>query len=131
MNDLVKNAADPRQVRNAGRKERDRRSQEIADLQAVLRLPEARRVLWRLLEWSEYLRNPTHARGDMTHQNIGRADAGRFLLSEIVEADEDKLYLMMQEARARKRYDAREAEAIRTPSAFETTEADSEKATRE
>jgi len=114
---MVKNAADPKQVRHAGRKERDARGRELDDLRVVLSTVEGRRLMWRLLSWSGYLQNPTHQRGDMTHQNIGRADCGRFLLSEIVELDE-KIYLqMMQEARAFARSEQVEAEAARTASA--------------
>lgn len=117
MTDLVKNAADPKQVKNAGRKERDRRGRELADLRQVLTTIEGRRTLWRIMAWTNYLENPTHARGDMTHQNIGRADAGRFILSEIMESNDDAFFLMMQEARARERSDKVEAEALHTRSA--------------
>lgn len=115
--DLVKNAADPKQVKNASRKERDRRGRDLNDLRSLLKLPEGRRTLWRLMAWTQYLENPTHARGDMTHQNIGRADVGRFILSEIMEADDNAFFTMMQEARARERSDKVEAEALRTQSA--------------
>lgn len=116
MIDLVKNAADPKQVKNASRKERDRRGRDLADLRAVLAIAEGRRTIWRIMAWTQYLENPTHARGDMTHQNIGRADVGRFILSEIMEADEHAFITMMQEARLRERSDKVEAEALRTAS---------------
>lgn len=117
MNDLVRNAADPKQVKHAGRKEKDKRARELHDLKLLLTMPEGRRTIWRLMEQTGYMENPTHARGDMTHQNIGRADMGRFILSEIVEADENAFFTMMQEARARKRSDQVEADAVRTASA--------------
>lgn len=116
---MVKNAADQKQVSHAGRKERDARKRELDDLRAVLNAPEGRRFIWRLMCWSGFLQNPSHQRGDMTHQNIGRGDAGRFLLSEIVEADEDKYPLMMKEARIAKLGDSAEAEAVRTASALD------------
>lgn len=118
---MVKNAADPKQVRHAGRKEKDARQRELDDLRAVLNMQEGRRVIWRLMGWSGFLQNPSHQRGDMTHQNIGRGDVGRFLLSEIVEADEDKYPLMMKEARIAKQSDAVEAEAVRTASALDNS----------
>jgi len=118
---MVANAADPQQVKHAGRKEKDRRERELDDLRAVMALPEGRRLLWRLMGWSGYLQNPTHQRGDMTHQNIGRADAGRFILAEIMDADESKFLVMQQEAWQASRREQVEAEAVRTKSASSTS----------
>jgi hypothetical protein len=117
MIDLVRNAADPKQVRNATRKEKDLRTRELDDMRAVLRTVEGRRFVWRLMGWSGFLQNPSHQRGDMTHQNIGRGDAGRFLLSEILEADENAYMAMQTEARRESRSIMAEAEAIRTRTA--------------
>lgn len=117
MIDLVRNAADPKQVRNATRKEKDLRTRELDDMRAVLRTVEGRRFIWRLMGWSGFLQNPSHQRGDMTHQNIGRGDAGRFLLSEILEADENAYMAMQSEARRESRSIMAEAEAIRTRTA--------------
>lgn len=117
MIDLVRNAADPKQVRNASRKEKDIRTREMDDMRHVLSSPEGRRFVWRLMGWSGFLQNPSHQRGDMTHQNIGRGDAGRFLLSEMLEADENAYLTMQQEARHEQRSRLVEAEAIRTRSA--------------
>lgn len=117
MIDLVRNAADPKQVRNATRKEKDLRTRELDDMRAVLRTVEGRRFIWRLMGWSGFLQNPSHQRGDMTHQNIGRGDAGRFLLSEILEADENAYMTMQTEARRESRSIMAEAEAIRTRTA--------------
>ncbi len=117
MIDLVRNAADPNQVRNATRKEKDLRTRELDDMRAVLRTVEGRRFVWRLMGWSGFLQNPSHQRGDMTHQNIGRGDAGRFLLSEILEADENAYMAMQTEARRESRSIMAEAEAIRTRTA--------------
>ncbi len=117
---LVGNAADSKQVRNAGRKERDRRGQELSDLSAVLATPAGRRVLWRLLGECRVFETPTHTRGDMTHQNIGRGDVGRFLIAEINEASDDAWLTMQQEARAVTKREHVEAEATRTTSASQT-----------
>lgn len=114
---MVANAADRKQVEHAGRKERRVRQRELDDLRALLKFEEGRRFLWRLLGWSGYLENPTHTRGDQTHQNIGRGDCGRFLLSEIMQADESKFLQMQQEAWRDARNQQVEAEAIRTKSA--------------
>lgn len=117
---MVRNAADAKQVKHAARKERDRRERELADVRAVLSLAEGRRFLWRLMAWSGMHENPSHARGDMTHQNIGRADCGRFLLGEIMEADERRYLVMQQEAWEARRRENVEAEAVRTRPATAT-----------
>ncbi len=117
---MVANAADKGQVKHAGRKEKTGRTRELADLAVVLNSVEGRRFVWRLMGWSGMYENPSSARGDVTHQNIGKADAGRFLLSEIMQCDEKKFLLMQQEAWAIKRSDEVEAEAHRTPSASQS-----------
>jgi hypothetical protein len=120
MTDLVRNAADPRQVKHAGRKERDARKRDLADLRELMGSAVFRRFAWRLMGFCGYGENPTHARGDMTHQNIGRADVARWLVSEIGEAGGIDAWLLMQrEAWVAKRSDEVEAEAVRTPSALE------------
>lgn len=109
---FVKNAADPNQVKHASRKERDRRVRDLKDLRAVLASPEGRRVLWRVLCYCEVFVDPTHQRGDMTHQNIGKGNVGRFMISEINEADEQSYFTMMQEARVERERDAIESKSV-------------------
>jgi hypothetical protein len=109
---LVMNAADRGQVKHAARKEKDRRARDLKDLRAILASPEGRRVLWRVLCYCEVFADPSHARGDMTHQNIGKGNVGRFMISEINEADEQSYFLMMQEARVEKDRDAIESKSV-------------------
>jgi len=121
MNDraMVANAADSKQVKNAGRKEKDRRQRELDDLRAVLDMPQGRRLLWRLIALSGYSENPSHPRGDVTNQNIGKADMGRIIISEIGFAGGIEPWLLMQrEAWTEKQKEQVEAEAVRTPSAL-------------
>lgn len=119
---IVKNAADRGQVKHGARKERDRRERELHDLKVVLAIPEGRRLLWRLMGFCGYGENPSNTRGDLTHQNIGKADVARFVISEIGEADGIESWLLMQrEAYRDKRNEQVEAEALRTPSATKGT----------
>lgn len=122
MNDLVRNAADPKQVKHAARKEKDRANRDKNDLLAVLATVEGRRYIWNLMAWTGMLENPTHQRGDMTHQNIGRADCGRKILADIMDASPNIYLTMQQEAWRQKSSDAVEAEAVRTPSAMSATD---------
>lgn len=116
---LVANAADAGQVRHARRKDKDAAQVARDDLRFILSDQRGRRFLWSLMGWTGYLENPTHARGDMTHQNIGRADVGRKLLADILEADEKSYLTMQAEARLRDKSDRVEAEALRTKRAGE------------
>lgn len=114
------NAADARQVRHAGRKEKDLRTRELDDLRALLAIVEFRRFAWRLMAQCGYGENPTRARGDETHQAIGKADIARFMISEIGEAGGIEQWLLMQrEAWQEKHRNEAEAEAVRTASAQE------------
>lgn len=119
---LVANAASAKQVKNAGRKENDRRARELDDLRAVMTMPEGRRLIWRLLGFCGFGENPTHQRGDMTHQNIGKADVARMLYSEmgyLGKVGFDLKQLMEREAFILANNEQVEAEALRTPSAID------------
>ena len=50
MADQVRNAADPRQVKGAGRRQREREEQLRASVAAVMSLEAGRLVMWELLE---------------------------------------------------------------------------------
>lgn len=118
---LVANAADRRQVKHAGRKDKDRRTTELDELRNLLTIPEFRRFCWRLMGQCGYGENPSRARGDETHQNIGKADIARWMISEFGLAGAIKQWLLMQEeAWHAKQNEALEAEAVRTPSAQRT-----------
>lgn len=119
---LVQNAADSKQVRYARRAEKSDRERELDDIRSILATEEGRRFFWRLMGWSGMYENPTHPRGDQTHQNIGKADCGRFLLAEIMEANEDAYLVMQQEAWLRARRSSTGAEASRIASAETKTE---------
>lgn len=119
---MVKNAASAKQVEYAGRHEKDKIERDRDELGALLKIPEFRRFVWRLMAQCGYGENPTHARGDMTHQNIGKADIARWMISEIGEAGAIEQWLLMQrEAWLDKQKEQRGAEAVRTKSASTNT----------
>ncbi len=82
---LVKNSADKEQVKKAGTKKRLQRRQELADLKALLDLPQGRRVIWGLLTKMNafatcYDRDPNTVYFKLGAQNLGfelLADVGR------------------------------------------------------
>lgn len=120
MTDMVKNAADPKQVKHAGQSEKLERDSELGELKALLDHPEFRRFVWRLMAVCGFGENPSRARGDETHQNIGKADIARWMISEMGHAGAVDAWLLMQkEAWDTKRSKSVVAEAIRTASSTE------------
>lgn len=121
---FVKNAADPKQVKDAGRKEKKVREQELNDLAALLADPAGRRVLWRVLEYCKVFGEVFNESPTIAAFNAGVRNVGLFVVNEITAADEMAFFLMMKEARERKRKQEDEAEASHIPDAG--TEGDSD-----
>jgi len=93
---FVKNASDKEQVKEAGRKERDRKKIEMADLREILALPVGRRFLWRMLAKCKTFGSVWHPSA-LIHFNAGQQDVGHALLAEINEADPAAFLKLMQE----------------------------------
>jgi hypothetical protein len=111
-----RNAADPEQVRHAGRKDR-RKVEAIKDLyRKVMATPEGRAVFWDILERAGVFRSVWHPSA-LIHYNAGRQDFGHEVMAELLNADEALYIVMEQEARARNKRDDIERAAIQTPSA--------------
>jgi hypothetical protein len=117
MNDdpaLVGNAADPAQVHRARRKEKDRRTQELADLQRVLAEPAGRRVLWRVLDRCGLFRHIWAEEAARMYLRAGEQNIGHWLMAEIEQADDEALFRLMVEARQRAKREAVENAAAQT-----------------
>lgn len=97
MEAVVKNAADPKQVKNSKKMQKHLRNKELDDLRFLLSTPQGRRYLWRHLDWCGLYRSPEDSRGDVTQRNIGAQNVARKVLAEIVEADPRSWLLMQQE----------------------------------
>lgn len=103
MNDkpaMVKNAADPRQVRESERKERFSRREELDDVCFVLSAVQGRRFLWRLLTYCKVFASIWRASAEIHHLS-GKQDVGHFVMSEITQADADAFLTMMKESQQR------------------------------
>lgn len=103
MTDIVRNAADPSQVREGRKQERLRRQNELADLKAVLETPAGMRVLLRVLNKCRTFESIWHPSA-LIHFNAGQQDIGHFLLQEIVEAAPEA-YLHMVQANIKEKTD--------------------------
>lgn len=116
---LVKNAADPQQVRRAAQVERDRGEQFTGNLKAVLETPAGRFVIWELLARAGIYRCEFEGSAKV-HFNEGRRNFGlESILAPVIEASEELYALMEREARQRQRLADRTTDAAQTPRAEE------------
>lgn len=95
---LVKNAADPEQVKQAAQKEKTGRARDLNDLRAVLAMREGRRYTWRQLSDCGVFRS-SFTGNSTTFFNEGRRDVGLRLLADVMEAQPEAFLLMQQEAK--------------------------------
>jgi hypothetical protein len=93
------NAADPRQIRKAGQKERLAKQGELNDLRTVLETRPGRRFVWRQLQRAGVFRT-SYEQGvpDRTAFNEGRRSNGLQLLADIHELDSSFYVLMQKES---------------------------------
>lgn len=112
--DLVRNAADPDQVKRAERRERKLEELFRAALVATLATEAGRAVCWGLLERAGVYRSIWTPNAEI-HYRAGRQDFGHELMALILAADEDLYLTMEREARSRKRKDNAETDAAHTP----------------
>lgn len=113
---MVRNAADPQQVKRAARKEQDAATRRLENLVGVMSTEIGRAVMWDLLERAGVFRSIWHPSAEI-HYRAGRQDYGHELQALILEADEDLYDLMAREARARAKRAANETDAAHTPRA--------------
>lgn len=95
---LVRNAADKKQVAHAKDKQESVRDRELNDLRAVLATLEGRRLLWRIMGFCKTFGSIWEGSARI-HYNAGQQDVGHFIMSEIAQADEEKLLSMMKESK--------------------------------
>ncbi len=113
-----RNAADPKQVRFAERKEKERGERFRAAMRVVMALPAGRIVLWDLVARAGIFHSIWDPSSKI-HYNAGRQDYGHELLATLIETDEDLYQLMEREARAFERRQDHETAAAQTPAANE------------
>jgi hypothetical protein len=115
MRALVKNAADRGQVRAGAKVERLREITATADMQHVLMTAEGRRVLWRILSECGMFATPFSTDPHVTYHAIGRADVGRWLVTQIQDTDINAYPQMQREAAQLEREEQLSAEQTQKP----------------
>jgi len=99
---LVGNAADEKQVKGAGQKEKINRISELNDICFILDKLEGRRFLWRLLGVSGVYNISFTGENNLTNFNEGKRCVGNQLLGDIMEANPDAYLQMINENRGSK-----------------------------
>lgn len=111
---LVENAADPKQVQRARRKEKDRDERFIGSLRAVLSTPDGRTVCREWIQRAGVFESVRRMGRDYIDHLIGRQEFGREMVDYCVQADEDLYELMNREYRAGVKAEERENAAMHT-----------------
>lgn len=96
-NQKPKNVADEAQVKEATRKDKDLREQQLLDVRAVVSMPEGRRFVARLLTQFKIAGRIWTPSAEI-HRNAGIQEAGQFILGEVVLADRELGAQMLSEA---------------------------------
>ena len=91
---LVGNAADAKQVKSAGHKERLKDKEKKKDLQSILNTVEGRRFLWVQLSKCKVYESIWESSAKI-HYNAGKQDLGHELMADIIDASPEA-YLQMQ-----------------------------------
>lgn len=97
---LVDNAADEEQVERGKRKEKLARRVELADMRAVLEMPQGRRVLNRLIAESGLHLVSIPTSGEGVWFNEGKRSMGGFIQQEAKAASKALYLTLIQEALA-------------------------------
>jgi len=100
--DLVKNAADKDQVKNAKRKEKHRQDKNIMDMQHVLGSLNGRRLMWKYLTICGIFETSFSTDTNRTMFNEGQRNIGLAILADINEANPEAYLLMMKESKGEK-----------------------------
>jgi len=93
---LVRNAADAHQVRDAKKKAKRLRREELDDVKSVLDLPAGRRLVWRLMKQARTFGTSFGHDDRTTSFREGERNVGNWVLHEVMEADPAALLDMMK-----------------------------------
>lgn len=100
MDALVKNSADPAQVRAAGQKEKFRERSSEDDWHNVLNTAAGRRVVWEVLEQCGLL-NCAYRPDSETQFYAGRKSIGAWVVTKVTASNKEALYQMSKESEER------------------------------
>lgn len=93
MSEITEKSPEEKQKERAERK----RQREISDIKSVIKLPEGRRMFWRVMARSGIFKMSYTGEINSTMFNEGRRDIGNWLFSELFEANPNAFTQMSQE----------------------------------
>lgn len=92
----VKNAADPKQVKSAKKRELWDQKEELNDVKHLMQTPQFRRFIWRLLIICNVFDEVWHPSA-LIHKLAGMQHVGQLTMKTIKQADMEKFFLMWRE----------------------------------
>lgn len=111
---LQRNAADPQQVKRAGRKVQSQRDRLLGSMREVMRSPAGRVLVWGLLGYRPIDETVYDHSGSSMYYKEGQRSMTLWIKATALEADEDLYLLMEKEMRAYQRGQALENAAMNT-----------------
>ena len=107
---LVGNAGDAKQQARAKKRQKLRLTQWRSDVQAVLRTPAGRRVVWAVLEQCQLFGSAPSAEATTMTRFLGRRDVGLWLLLELEAVEPFAIARLKQDARSADAQEAAQAD---------------------
>jgi hypothetical protein len=95
MKDLVRNASDEEQVKEAADAEKRARRRELEDVKFILTHPQGRRFIWRYLALCD--RTSADNSGSWTYFKEGERNIANMIKADVIQADPQALLKMMME----------------------------------
>ena len=95
---MVKNAADPEQVKKAKQKQESLNDRRLNDVREVLNSRRGRRFMWELLDFCGVFKT-SFADQHQIFYNEGQRNVGLKLLADVNEAAPEAYLLMLREAK--------------------------------
>lgn len=94
---MIKNAADPAQIKEAVRKEKSARFKELEDVKSILSTKAGRRFYYRYMKECGVFRISYTGNGSETFFNEGQRNVGLKFLADINDADPEIYATMIKE----------------------------------
>lgn len=81
----------------ASSKQKVKRKQELNDIRTVLGTKSGRRLVWRLMEHCKVFGKVYDDSPTKTAYYCGQTEIGKFIMSEVIDTDENLLFKLMSE----------------------------------
>ncbi len=93
------------EVERLEQRAKDIRKQELNDIRTVLSNASGKRLLWRLMSHCNTFASIYSEEVSLMTYKSGKQDVGHFIMGEVAEADENLLFKMMKDNKAKEALD--------------------------